>query len=400
MLFRRTNRYGYSRYYGNTGNILRIVKIILFFAVVLAVAAGLVIWGMQKYVFYDADGAHLVLPWQSSEADSPEGGDGNGAQSPGSGSPSLTLPEVIVDDGSAASSGVTPEGDGSASGSSVTPEGDGSAGGVVPEPVELEQLLAQHLNKSQLKSASAARTLKKANANAALAYLKESSGALNFCTENELAVSLGVSARAASDGSDATLNAIAGLQEEGYKVVAYVDCFRDKALGAKTAYAILTSSGSRWKDGNGTRWASPSNEAVQDYLCALVQELAAAGVDEIVLNHAAYPTSGNVDKIAEENDKTEVVTAFYQKLAAAVAGSDTILSVYSDETTITTGANAVSGQTLEAIKLLGGRVWVSGAADPEALQTALEEAGIDGSALCLLTSALDTESAFSQCVLN
>lgn len=398
MLFRRTNRYGYSRYYGNTGNILRIVKIILFFAVVLAVAAGLVIWGMQKYVFYDAEGAHLVLPWQSSEADSPEGGDGNDAQFPGSGSSSLTLPEVIVGDGSASSGGVTPEGDGSASG--VTPEGDGSASGVVPEPVVLEQLLAQHLSKSQLKSASAARSLEKAKANAAFAYLKESSGALNFCTENELAVSLGVSASPASDGSDATLNAIADLQEKGYKVVAYVDCFRDKTLGAKTDYAILTTGGSRWKDGNGSRWASPSNQTVQDYLCALVQELAAAGVDEIVLNHAAYPTSGNVDNIAEENDKTEVVTAFYQKLAAAVAGSDTIVSVYSDETTITTGANAVSGQTLEAIKLLGGRVWVSGAADPEALQAALEEAGIDGSALCLLTSALDTESAVSQCVLN
>lgn len=394
MLFRRTNRYGYSKYYGNAGNILRVVKIILFFAVLLAILAALAVWGMHKYVVYDEDGAHLLLPWQSAGEDGPEAGGDSSSPGGAGGSSSLALPEVILDDPAASSSEAPPEAGGSGSG--ADPEDVSSVAG--PEVQPLDQLLALHLTKARLKSSSAARTLASAGANAALAYLKESSGALNFCTENELAASLGVGASPASDGSDATLQAIAGLQAAGYKAVAYVDCFRDKALGAKTAYAILTSSGSRWKDGSGVRWASPSNEAVQDYLISLVRELADAGVDEIVLNHAAYPTTGNVDDIAEENDKAEVVAAFYQKLAAAVADSGVILSVYSDETTITTGANAVSGQTLEAIRLLGGRIWVSNVSDPESLRAALEEAGFDGSALCLITSALDTESEFSQCV--
>ncbi len=399
MLFRRTNRYGYSRYYGNAGNILRIVKIILFVVVVLALCAALAVWLLRPYVTYDTEGAHLNLPWASvaAEDDSSSG----------------TEPEVLVEDGSGSSSAeaeviVNQEEDASTSeegSSSVAPEEDEE-----PDtdegrtPAALTQLLAQHVGKTNLKSGYSPSTLRAAGANAALIYLKESSGSLNFFTENTLATQLGVVTALDTDGDgnsyDAILTAAADLQEEGYYTVAYVDCFRDKALGTDTDYAILSSDGSRWKDRADAPWASPSNEDVQDYLVSLVTEIAEAGFDEVVLRNAAYPTLGDTDAIADDGDKTEVITAFYEKLIDALADYDIVLSVYTDETTITTGENALSGQTLAELSRLGGRLWVNDVTDADALEAALTEAGFGENTLCLVVDDLDADSTVSQCVTD
>lgn len=400
MLFRRTNRYGYSRYYGNAGNILRIVKIILFVVVVLALGVALAVWLLRPYVTYDAEGAHLNLPWAAvTEED---------------GSSSGTEPEVLVEDGSGSSAAVPEvivdqeDADASASeegSSAVAPEEDEE-----PDTDEgrvsaaLTQLLGQHVGKTNLKSGYSPSTLWAAGANAALIYLKESSGSLNFFTENALATQLGVVTALDTDEDgnryDAILTAAADLQEEGYYTVAYVDCFRDKALGTDTDYAILTADGSCWTDRADAPWASPSNEDVQDYLVSLVTEIAEAGFDEVVLRNAAYPTLGDTDAIADDSDKTEVITAFYEKLIDALADYDIVLSVYTDETTITTGENALSGQTLTELSRLGGRLWVNDATDADALEAALTEAGFGENTLCLVVDDLDADSTVSQCVTD
>ncbi|MCD8161670.1 MAG: putative glycoside hydrolase [Clostridiales bacterium] len=398
MLFRRTNRYGYSRYYGNGGNILRIVKIILFILVLLGLGVGLAVWLLGPYVTYDTDGAHLNLPWaavaeedSSSSGAEPEAADGSGSSS--------LIPEVIVtqDEADASSSEES---------SGVTPETEDEVPDETDEgrtPAVLTRLLAQHVSKTNLKSGYAASTLQGAGANAAMIYLKESSGTLNFFTENELATQLGVvtALTTGSGGSyDAILTAAAELQEEGYYTVAYVDCFRDKTLGSDTDYSILTAGGSRWTDRAGAPWASPSNEDVQDYIVSLVTEIAAAGFDEVVLRNAAYPTLGDTDSIADDSDRTEVITAFYEKLIDALADYDIVLSVYTDETTITAGENALSGQTLTELGRPGGRLWVSGVTDTEALEAALTEAGFGENTLCLVVDDLDADSAVSQCVTD
>lgn len=401
MLFRRTNRYGYSRYYSNAGSILRVVKIILFAVVVLALGVALTVWLLRPYVTYDADGAHLNLPWSAgaAEDDASSGAEPEVVVTGGEDSSSAVTPEVIVSSGEDSASAVTPEGAEDSSG--VTPEEDESAG---KTPSVLTRLLAQHVGKTNLKSGYSPSTLRAAGANAALIYLKESSGSLNFFTENELATRLGVVTALETDGDgnsyDAIFTAAAELQEEGYYTVAYVDCFRDKALGTDTEYAILSSDGSCWKDRADAPWASPSNEAVQDYIISLVTEIAEAGFDEVVLRNAAYPTLGDTDAIADDSDRTEVITAFYEKLASALADYDIVLSVYTDETTITTGENTLSGQTLEALSSLGGRLWVSGADDTDVLEAALTEAGFGEYTLCVVTDSLDESSDVSQCVTD
>jgi hypothetical protein len=63
MSFRGTDQY--DHYSGNRrsrGRILRVIFIVLAAALL---ALGLTIWGLQQYVIYDADGAHLVLPGRS-----------------------------------------------------------------------------------------------------------------------------------------------------------------------------------------------------------------------------------------------------------------------------------------------------------------------------------------------
>ncbi|MCD8127389.1 MAG: putative glycoside hydrolase [Clostridiales bacterium] len=402
MLFRRTNRYGYSRYYGNGGNILRVVKIILFVVVVLALGVALAVWLLRPYVTYDAEEAHLNLPWTTvtAEADSSSGTEPEVLVEDGSGS-SAADPEVVVNqedaDASAAeegSSSVAPEED--ADEESDTDEGRVSAA--------LTQLLGQHVGKINLKSGYSPSTLRAAGANAALIYLKESSGSLNFFTENALATQLGVVTALDTDEDgnsyDAILTAAAALQEEGYYTVAYVDCFRDKALGSNMDYSILSSDGSRWKDRADAPWASPSNEAVQDYLVSLVTEIAEAGFDEVVLRNAAYPTLGDTDAIADDSDRTEVITAFYEKLIDALADYDIVLSVYTDEATINTGENVLSGQTLAELSRLGGRLWVNDATDADALESALTEADFGENTLCLVVDDLDTNSTLSQCVTD
>ncbi len=404
MLFRRTNRYGYSRYYGSAGNILRIVKIILFILVVLALGVALAVRLLGPYVTYDTEGAHLNLPWMSAaeEESSSSGTEPEVLDEEESGSSAVT-PEVIVDQDDADAST-------SEESSSVAPEEDAEGDGDTSEtdngrtPAVLTQLLGKHVGKTNLKSGYSPSTLRGAGANAALIYLKESSGSLNFFTENELAAGLGVVTALETDGDgnsyDAILTAAADLQEEGYYTVAYVDCFRDKALGTDTDYAILTSDGSCWTDRADAPWASPSNEAVQDYLVSLVTEIAEAGFDEVVLRNAAYPTLGDTDAIADDSDKTEVVTAFYEKLIDALADYDIVLSVYTDETTITTGENALSGQTLAELSRLGGRLWVNDATDTDALEAALTEAGFGENTLCVVVDNLDADSTLSQCITD
>lgn len=391
MLFRRTNRYGYSRYYGNGGSILRIVKIVLFVLVLLAVLAGIAVWGLHRYVVYDEDGAHLVLPWMT-EDDGTENPDPEGTAGGGSSSGTV-LPEVIVQEEPAQepSTGTETGGETGGASSGVTPEEE------TPAAEPLSQLLAERVARDSLSNAAA--LVQSAGGNAALVYLKTSSGAVYVPTSNGLAERISTVA----DSASGILEQVTTLEAQGVQVVAYLDCFRDNSVGASSSYALLTTGGSRWQDGDGRAWTDPANEEVQDYLASLVKALAQADVTEVVLCNAAYPTSGNTDTVAAAEDRAAVITAFYQKLAAAVDGTETLVSVFTDSETITAGSNALSGQTLTAIAQLNGRLWVSDSTDAETLQSALSAAGITGLSsdrLCLSVKTLDASSTVSQFALD
>jgi hypothetical protein len=62
MIFRRTDKYGYSRYYGDGGPAL-VIKIVLAVILVIALVVGGIIFAMQKYMVYTENGGHLEFPW-------------------------------------------------------------------------------------------------------------------------------------------------------------------------------------------------------------------------------------------------------------------------------------------------------------------------------------------------
>ncbi|MCD7928596.1 MAG: putative glycoside hydrolase [Clostridiales bacterium] len=509
MIFRRTDKYGYSRYYGGGGPAF-VIKVIVTILVVAALVLGGITLALQRYMVYTASGGHLELPWANSSGVSDD--DGNGDNNGGGllvteedGDQSADAAEISVDasadtsadqsDGDAsvttqpadeenepvdeepeadASSGAASSADtsestdentnadasaesgqdeeqvgffqriwnffanlfaakdnsgdaslideeSSAADSSASAEADSSTqtegDASEEESTQSEQtdenttrpealtggLLLQHVSIGDVTNGYAEGDLKNVSANGIMLYLKESSGALNYASSLDLSAVFNVSC---SESKSATIaDTVSELNESDYYTLAYVDCFQDGSAGDSADYRLYDTSGDAWYDEEDCSWADPANEDFQDYIVGMVQELAAMGYDEVVLNNAAYPTTGDTDSISADcydPDTFEAtVSAFYAKLAEAVEGTDTIVSVITTTDAITGGADAVTGQTLENMLQLGGRLWVEAdTGDAEALSEALTEAGYPDNALGLLVSSLDGDSTYCQMNLD
>lgn len=402
IFFRRTDKYGYSRYYGGGGPAW-IIKIIVTILVLVLLVLGGIVFAMQKYMVYTANGGHLEFPWSKDPGTSDntngsltssdllnnkdEGGDtSNGDKS--------DPDNVIVDDGK------KDPGD----------QGDTSAGGQGQEeqtdkkPPLSGDILVQHVSIGDVTSGHAEGDLKNVNANGIMLYLKESSGKLNYASDLELSGTFKTAGNQST--SDSISSTIDQLNGNDYYTLAYVNCFQDQAAGTSDSYSLYDTGNASWYDGEGVAWANPANEDMQDYIVDIVKDLVAMGYDEIVLNNAGYPTSGNTDILNEEcydpDTLADTVNGFYAKLSEAVKNSDTILSVITTPTAITEGTDPASGQSLENMLQLGGRLWVQGdnVDDPAALAEALSKAGYPDNALGLLVGSLDQESGYCQMNLD
>ncbi|MCC8075891.1 MAG: putative glycoside hydrolase [Clostridiales bacterium] len=515
MIFRRTDKYGYSRYYGGGGPAF-IIKVIVTILVVAALVLGGITLALQRYMVYTANGGHLELPWANSSNVSDDDGTGDnnddntggvlvteeegdqsadaaeisadtsaGQNADASAStqpteeetePVAEEPEADVSNGAASSADASEAADedttaaeesdtdadtsaesgqdeeqvgffqriwnffaslfaakdnsgdaslmdeeGSASDSSASAEADSSAqadsdtsgdkstqsgqtGENTTRPEALTGgLLLQHVSIGDVTTGYAEGDLKNVSANGIMLYLKESSGALNYASSLDLSAVFNASC---SESKSATIaDTIAELNESDYYTLAYVDCFQDSSAGDSADYQLYDTSGDAWYDEEDCSWADPANEDFQDYIVGMVQELATMGYDEVVLNNAAYPTTGDTDSLSADcydPDTFEAtISAFYAKLAEAVEGTDTIVSVITTTDAITGGADAVTGQTLENMLQLGGRLWVEADVDDaEALSQALTDAGYPDNALGLLVSSLDGDAAYCQMNLD
>lgn len=96
--------------------------------------------------------------------------------------------------------------------------------------------------------------------------------------------------------SSVTLDEIvSAVRSAGYKPAAYISTFSDNVLPQTfpdTGYKRITD-GALWLDGDydagGKPWTTPYSEAVQNYLSAIVGEVAEAGFDRIVCTDFVYP---------------------------------------------------------------------------------------------------------------
>ncbi|MCD8051839.1 MAG: putative glycoside hydrolase [Clostridiales bacterium] len=503
MIFRRTDKYGYSRYYGGGGPAF-VIKVIVTILVVAALVLGGIALALQRYMVYTANGGHLELPWVNSSSVSDDDGNGDNNNdglliTEEDGDQSADAAEISADASADASASTQPTeeetepvdeeqetdaSDGAASSGdtsevadenndadadtsaesgqdeeqvgffqriwnffanlfaakdnsgdvSLTPDeessaADGSASAEADASIQDDSetsgdestqsepdeetvtrpealtggLLVQHVSIGDVTAGYAEGDLKNVSANGIMLYLKESSGALNYASSLDLSAVFNASC---SESKSATItDTIAELNESDYYTLAYVDCFQDGSAGDSADYQLYDADGDAWYDGEDCTWADPANEEFQDYIVGMVQELAAMGYDEVVLNNAAYPTTGDADSLSADcydPDTFEAtISAFYAKLAEAVEGTDTIVSVITTTDAITGGADAVTGQTLENMLQLGGRLWVEADTDDaEALSQALTDAGYPDNALGLLVSSLDRDAAYCQMNLD
>ena len=311
----RGKRFVYGSYRGrrSTTDVLKTVALILAVLVVLAVAG---VWMAQKYIVYDDGGYHLELPFFQKEGPAQEPEDFRVAVEP-----AASQPEETPEEGEPLLAAVTVP---------LSAVEDGSA----------EALAAQ------------------AGANSVLLDMKTDRGQLGFVSQLAMAASAGVNAGQADINRQ-----LQALNSGELYTVARLSCFRDHALAKDETYAIRTNSGYRWTDPEEVRWSSPASQAVQDYLVALMVELAQLGFDEILLTDCGFPTQGDLDSLRAVEEKEETLETFCRQLQGALADTPVTLSVMGQRDSVT--ADPVSGQTT-ALLATFGRVWTQ-AEDQEAL---------------------------------
>ena len=310
--------YGYGSYRGRNRvrTFLLILIAALFLVLILAVAGYFL---LEPYIIYTSDGIRLEFPTRP--PDRPQDSEPQ--------PPASTLPVVVV----------TPE---------PTPE---------PAPAEFHAVL---LPRTALTDGSAAAQLEAAGATAAIFDMKADDGTLGYISTLELAK------RATSSASEPGLNeAIQALNAGEIYTVARVSCFRDNKLPYHYNAAALRTSAGNWRDSDGIRWLSPAVADARQYVTDVCVELAALGFDEILLDHAVFPTAENgrlrtllVGERYPSGTLNQPISAFYQEVQTALAAyPDTTLSIVSSEAVLDGDPGETSGQTAAQLAASAGRVW-------------------------------------------
>ena len=313
---------GYGSYRGRTPlkRFGKIVAILLVFFLVLCVVAGLY---LQQFLVISDEGVRLDLPFAQQEDPSP-------SPTPTPFLPTVDAPVVVTP---------TPT-------PTPTPEPVSQARSPVLLPTEA------------LYDGSALNQVEAAGGDCALFDLKTDAGTLNYVSALENAVRGGLNPDAPNrNASIRALNEIDDLY-----TVARVSCFKDHGL-IQYDYnlAIHTNSGYRWTDPDGIRWSSPTSPDVRDYVTAVCVELAQLGFDEILLDHAGYPSEGNLHYIKkgsayDASQFSSVINGFYSQVAHALADYDVKLSVVTSQDALS-GADVLTGQTPENLAQMN-RLWV------------------------------------------
>ena len=338
----RKNRYGYSEYRGRSGRGRPVlIFIIVLLAVLLAAGVAFMLL-MGDYIKYTDTGMEIDWPWMSSGPSAP---------------PEITDPVAVESEPVVVTVEPTPE---------PTPT-------LPPEP-QYQPLAAVTVTADQLRGGAAAQAVANAGGNALVVEMKSGNGRLAWQSQTELAASL--SLNAADDG---TAQAVRELAQAGdLYLVARVHCFKDPALARAGIGTLMTQGGNIWYDFFGICWTSPANQQAADYLSALCLELADMGFDEILLDSAGYPNSGEVNVLAVSDnrpaDLTVPVSAFLERVSGELEARNVRLAVSTDETLLP-GNAVLSGLTAGVLAQYAGRVWLSGSASAQQYTDLLAAAG-------------------------
>ena len=314
----RRSKGGYSGYRGRrtSTDVLRTVAIALGVLVVLVIAALLY---LQSHLVYTDDGVRVDLPFGLFREEDP-----------------------LPDPGNVSVVERTEQGDAS----------EEEAAG--PREPEAEPLAALELPLSAVLDGTAGQRLAQAGANALAMELKDGSGQLAWRSEQPLAALAGV------NGDEAVDRALEELEAAGVPVIARLTCFRDDAVPYYDTAVALGSGQGNWRDALGLRRMSPASQEARDYLAGLCGELAALGVDELVLEQAAFPAEGELSRInSDENYDPAAfsaqVEAFLTQVSETLAPYGTALSLRLEGAEVSRPED--SGLTAALAERFAARVW-------------------------------------------
>ncbi|MCB9100123.1 MAG: hypothetical protein H6632_11315 [Anaerolineales bacterium] len=107
--------------------------------------------------------------------------------------------------------------------------------------------------------------------------------------------------------------------------IARIVVFKDDYLAhAHPEWAVKTTGGQLWLDGENLPWLEAFQEGVWDYNIALAVEAAERGFDEIQFDYVRFPTDGNLSSINYSRDhvdaavRTAAIAGFLAKAKAAL----------------------------------------------------------------------------------
>ncbi len=234
--------------------------------------------------------------------------------------------------------------------------------------------------------------------------MKGEDGRLAYVSSLDFAKAIGSSA------SDPTLNeTIAAFNAGERYTVARIVCFRDDLAPYMRNSVALRSGGGNWRDEKGLRNMSPASEDARAYLAGVCAEVAELGFDEILLDCAAFPTQGSLDRITagqayDPETFFDTIELFYQEIRQAMEPYPGVkLSIVAQSAALTDGEDPLSGQTFSCLTDQADRIWSPlEEADLPKVQQALEEAGFpapEANLVALLQEPPEEELLYSWAVL-
>ena len=306
------------------------LNILLFVLAFLTLGSVTMFYVLQRYMVYDADGATLRLPFTQQEEETVD------ASVP-TARPTFepVQVQVIWED---------PDFE------------DVNVGGWEElEPIK-GWFIPQNtvLNQNDLTAAIA--TVRDGNYTTAILEMKDRAGQLAWPSTCSVALDYYTAGL-----TDVTW-AIEELHAAGKTVAAQISCFCDNLLVQRNwATALQKASGGLYTDENGNLWLDPYNHTVRAYLTDMARELAAMGFDEIILADLSHPISdlGFTYSVVLQTEPDPIVAVCQagRRVAEALAGTETAVSVRLNTNSLRLGQAAQTGQDVSVFWKLFARVY-------------------------------------------
>jgi len=311
-----------------------LIVIPLFLLVLALLAAAVLFFVLQRYIVYDQDGLSLQVPLLTGETAAPDAAPASSVSAP-------VVAELVIE---------APDY------SSYTADA-----GLDLSPVRALYLSAQDVNTGALETVSA--SLAAAGADALVIDMKPESGRLTWSSGCYMARAFDTA------GAGDLTEALAPLKEQGVTLVAQLSCLVDTLLATRDAPAALRAAdGSIYSSAEGA-WLDPYHSDTREYLTALIDELAEAGFDEILLTNLSFPVVPVQfsQELSYAPTPVLAVSSLGKFLAEYAAGAGVRLSALVSGETLAPEADGENGQDLAFFAQAFDRLYVYTAAD--ALET-------------------------------